>query len=217
MKIKLLIFNILFVILEIVLYSKGLVNLLATPVLAVIVGAVSIGAFIGVNYCLLNDNSSSKALRMERLKTLPDYQQALDNWSGRANPFHKEIREAQHQLELFQRKETALKALLGDEAQDGNPFIEVSRDVSDCLLGNMKKIITRMSISDFSDSSQNPANTRFLKQVIEQNHQILTQYDNLIIEVSQIGTHATPENLENITDALRQLRDSNANVNLSDF
>ena len=217
MKIKLLIFNIVFVIIEIILYSRGLVNLLSVPIVALIAGVLSIGVFIGVNYYLLNNDGSKKALRMERLKTLPDYQQALDNWSGRGNPFHKEIREAQHQLELFQQKETALKALLGEEAEEGNPFIEVSHDVNDCLLGNMKKIVTRMSISDFSDSSQISANTKFLKQVIGQNKQILSQYDNLIIEVSQIGTHATPENLENITNALRQLRDSNANVNLSDF
>ena len=217
MKIKMLIFNIVFVIVEIILYSKGLVNLLSMPIVALVVGVLSIGAFIGVNYYLLNDTGSNKALRMERLKTLPDYQEALDNWSGRGNPFHQEIREAQHQLELFQQKETALKTLLGDEAEEGNPFIAVSDDVNSCLLGNMKKIVTRMSISDFSDSSQTPANLNFLKQVIEQNKQILSQYDNLIIEVSQIGTHATPENLENITNALRQLRDNNVNVNLSDF
>ncbi len=217
MKIKMIIFNICFVILEIALYSRGLVNLLASPVPAVIVGIASIGAFIGVNYYLLNDTGTKKALRMERLKTLSDYQEALDNWSGRSNPLHKEIREAQHQLELFQQKETALKALLGEEAQDGNPFIEVSHEVNECLIGNMKKIVTRMSISDFSDNSQIPSNSRFLKQVTEQNKQILAQYDNLIIEISQIGSHADTENLENITNALRQLRDSNANVNLSDF
>ena len=81
--------------------------------------------------------------------------------------------------------------------------------MQDCLFSNMKKIINRMTILNLNEPSRFPMHNEFIRSVLNQNDQLLTQYDNLIIEISQIGDTANMDNLhlENITEALHELRD----------
>ncbi|MBQ4464746.1 MAG: hypothetical protein II916_02115 [Oscillospiraceae bacterium] len=203
-------FNAGFAVLEVVLFSRGLLNLAANPIAAVIAAAISVGVFIGVNYWLLNRKDQPISVQSTRFRDAQDYREALQSWRSSKNPFNNELNEATHQLDLFYQKQTALKALLGDQAKEpGNPFLSLSEDVQDCLFSNMKKIITRMTILDLEDQSRFPMHYEFLHKVLTQNKQLLNQYDNLIIEISQIGDSADMENLhlDNITAALHELRD----------
>ncbi len=207
---KLLAFNAGFAVLEIVLFSRGLVNITRIPVAAVIAAAVSVGLFFGVNYWLLSSGDKPIAVKSSKFRDAQDYREALQSWKSSRNPFNNELNEATHQLDLFYQKQTALKALLGDQAKEpGNPFLSMSEDVQDCLFSNMKKLINRMTILDLEDQSRFPMHYEFIHSVLSQNKQLLTQYDNLIIEISQIGDTANMEDLhlENITEALRELRD----------
>ena len=145
--------------------------------------------------------------------------QAQAGWQNSKNPFNNELKTAIHQLDLFYQKETALRALLGDQAKEaGNPFLSVSQDVQECLFANMKKLINRMTILDFEDQSRFPMHYEFIRGVIGQNQQLLNQYDNLIIEISQIGDSSEMENLhlDNITEALRELRDGTPAAEVSE-
>lgn len=203
-------FNAAFAVLEILLFSRGLLNIGENPIAAVIAAALSVGVFIGVNYWLLNSGDQPMTAHSGKLRDAQDYREALESWKSNKNPFNNELNEAIHQLDLYYQKQTALKALLGDQAKEpGNPFLSVSEDVRTCLFGNMKKLINRMTILDFEDQSRFPMHYEFIQGVLAQNRQLLNQYDNLIIEISQIGDSTELENLhlDNITEALRELRD----------
>lgn len=207
---KLLAFNAGFAVLEVVLFSRGLLNLGANAVAAIIAAVLSVGAFIGVNYWFLSSGEHPHAVQSGKLRNAQDYREALEGWQSPKNPFNNELREAMHQLDLFYQKQTALQVLLGDQAKEpGNPFLSLSSDVQDCLFANMKKLINRMTILDLEDQSRFPMHYEFIRDVIAQNKQLLGQYDNLIIEISQIGDSTELENLhlEHITEALRELRD----------
>ena len=206
---KLFGFNAAFAVLEIVLFSRGLLNIGAKPVAAVLAAAVSVGVFIGVNYWLLNSSSLPMTAQSKKLRDEQDYREALESWKSQQNPFNNELDEAIRQLELFCQKQAALRALLGDQAKEpGNPFLSVSEDVRACLFSNMKKLINRMTILDLEDPSRFPMHYDFIWGVIAQNKEVLTQYDNLIIEISQIGDTAGTADLrlDHITEALRELR-----------
>lgn len=208
--IKLAMFNICFALLEIILFSRGMVNLGAKLVPALLTVLLSAGVFFGVNYWILNSSGGGKRYKIDKIKSVQDYRDALSSWESKGNPFNAEVQEGVHQLDLFKQKETALKALLGEQAKDpANPFMSVSEDVRECLLSNMRKLLNRMTILDPMDSSKFPTHTEFIHHVLGQNKQLLSQYDNLIIEISQIGDSSELENLhlENITEALRELRD----------
>ena len=160
-------FNTAFAVLEVVLFSRGLLNIGQNPVAAVIAAALSVGLFVGVNYWLLNLSDQPHAAR---LKDAQDYRDALAGWQNSKNPFNNELKTAIHQLDLFYQKETALRALLGDQAKEaGNPFLSVSQDVQECLFANMKKLINRMTILDFEDQSRFPMHYEFIRGVIGQN------------------------------------------------
>ena len=207
--IKLAVFNLCFAVLEVVLFSPGLLDLGSKPVAAVIAAALSVGTFFGVNYWLLNNQPLS--VQSGRLHKAQDYRDALESWKSSKNPFNQELTEAIHQIDLFYQKNTALKALLGDQAKEpGNPYLSITEDVEECLFANMKKLINRMTILDLEDGSRFPMHHEFIRGVLDQNRKLLTQYDNLIIEISQIGDSAGMEDLhlDSITEALRELRDT---------
>lgn len=207
--IRLAVFNICFAALEVVLFSPGLLDLGSKPIAAVAAAALSVGGFFGVNYWLLNHQTPS--VQAGNLKDAGDYREALESWKSSRNPFNQELDLAVHQLDLFYQKNTALKALLGDQAKEpGNPYLSISEDVEECLFSNMKKLITRMTILDLTDGSRFPMHHEFIRGVLAENRKLLTQYDNLIIEISQIGdsTEMDDLHLESITEALRELRDA---------
>ena len=206
------VFNLSFVILEVILFSRGFLNLGRDLALAFAVAAMSVAAFLGVNYAILNESEKKKLHKSNKLKDIQDYREAIAAWSGKNNPFNSEIREAVHQIDLFNQKQAALKVLLGEQAREpANPFMNVSEDVRNCLLSNMRKFLNRMMILDPTDQSKFPMHNAFIHHILGQNRQLLSQYDNLIIEISQIGDSSNLEdlNLDSITEALRELHDEN--------
>lgn len=207
---KLALFNGLLVVGDVVLFSKGLVNLMQYPVAAIAAGAVSAALFIGVNYWILNDAGTNPGFHSGKLKDVDDYENALEFWVNKSNPFRNDAKAAISQLRVFRKKKYALKALLGDQAkEEGSPFLSVSDDVESCLLTNMKRLLNRMTIIDPAERTKFPIHAEYIRHILAQNSQILTEYDNLVIEISQIGdsTNVQSLQLEAITQALRELRD----------
>ena len=214
---KLFGFNLLFVILEVILF-RGVLDSADSiiPVLALLL--MSGGAFFGVNYMIINKKEKRKMLKMDKLRTIEDYREALYKYHSRSNPFESELREAVYQLDLFQQREDSLRALLGDQfSEPANPFVTVSDEVKEAVLSNIRKFLNRMMIIDPADTARFPMPNEFLHHTLGQNRQILSQYDSLIIEISQIGTSAEAENLhlDSITEALKDLR--NENVTLGEY
>ncbi|MCR5717573.1 MAG: hypothetical protein K6F80_00875, partial [Oscillospiraceae bacterium] len=105
------------------------------------------------------------------------------------------------------QKRTALRTLLGEQAKEsGNPFLTVSDDAEDCLFANMKKLLSRMTIFNPDEPERFPMHHAYIREVLSQNKKLLGQYDNLIIEISQIGDSTQLPDLDRITEALRELR-----------
>ncbi len=208
---KLVAFNLGIIALEIVLFSPGVLHIVSRfgTGVGVVVGILSAILFIGVNYWLLSSGDKPISVKSTKLDDAQDFREALQSWKSPRNPFNNELNEATGQIDLFFQKQKALKELLGDQAKEpGNPFLSMSEDVQDCLFSNMKKIINRMTILNLNEPSRFPMHNEFIRSVLNQNDQLLTQYDNLIIEISQIGDTANMDNLhlENITEALHELR-----------
>lgn len=201
-------FNLLFAAAEIILFS-ALRDSGAKPAASLLAGVISFAVFVAVNYCIFTFVGRRKPVRTSKLKDAQDYREALESWESKQNPFNNELRQAIHQLDLFYQKKTALKALLGEEDKAENPFLSVSSDVQDFLFSNMKKLLNRMTIMDMADHSRIPMHNEYIQHILSQNKQLLSQYDNLIIEISQIGDSKDlgSLDLENITEALRELRD----------
>ena len=211
---KLLGFNLLFVVLEVILL-RGVLDSATNmiPVLALIL--MSAGAFFGVNYMIINKKEKKKALKMDKLRTIDDYREALYSYHSRNNPSESELREAVYQLDLFQQREDSLRALLGDQFKEpANPFVTVSDEVKAALLSNIKKCRNRRVFSDLADTARFPMHNEYLHHTLGQNRQLLSQYDSLIIEISQIGNNTETENLhlDSITSALKELRNENATI-----
>lgn len=213
--VKMAMFNLILAGCTILLLSPGFLNLVADTFSLIAVCLIALGICVGGNYAILFKREKKRTVKVDRLKDIEDYRDALILFHGKNNPFNSELREAAYQLDLFQQKEEALKGLLGAQVKEpGNPFMTVSEEVRDCILSNEKKIINRMMILDLKDQSRFPMHNEFIHHVLGQNRQLLSQYDSLIIEISQIGNSKEMEDLhlDSITSALKDLRNENATL-----
>lgn len=219
--IKLVLFNSMIAGAGIILYNiisslrEDISNALAANILTVVGLAVGAGLLFGVNYVLLNKPDGPVSAQQAELDDAQDYRDALKSWKSNKHPFNADLNEAIAQLDRFYQKRTILRNFLGSQNKaDGDPFFLVSEDVEAALFSNMKKLINRMAIIDPNDKGRFPMHKKFILSLLDQNRLLLEQYDNLIIEISQIGDTAaaqTPD-LEEITEALSEMRGGAAQV-----
>ncbi|MDE6005249.1 MAG: hypothetical protein K2G88_07670 [Oscillospiraceae bacterium] len=136
---------------------------------------------------------------------MQDYKLALKFWKHKAKPFRQELKTAIYQLELCSQKKLALKLI----EQKNAMFESVNQDVQNYLCCNMQKIINRMLILDFSEKSKLQMHKTYLCKILEENQNLLNQYDNFIIEISQLQEQANQmPYLEVMTEALQELRNN---------
>ena len=206
--IKLAVFNICFAALEIFLFSPIGLDIGENKIASLFVIALSVGSFLGVNYWLLNNKPLAE--RSESLGSIQDCKDVLKSWKGKRPSFATQLDEAMKQLDLFYQKRTALHSLLGDQVREpGNPYVSICDDVQESLFANMKRIANRMVIVDPKDNSQWQMHRRYVLGILKQNEVMISQFENLLIEISQIGDTADTNSLqlETVTDALRELRE----------
>ena len=134
----------------------------------------------------------------ENLKSLEEFEDAFKYQLRKSSPFRYEIRTAIRQLKAFQKKQHTLLAF-------DSGFQSISEDTEDCLLSNMKKFLHRILILDFHENLQ--SHRVYLNLLLEQNQQLLTQYDNFLMEVFQLNSHEMPC-LDIMTEALREVRNT---------
>lgn len=213
---KLLCFNGALAMAIILLYSPGFCclqekNTLLAAILAVLAAAL----FFSVNYLLLTAKPKLR-YRAEQLDSMKDCRAALEDASDHPR-FQNEVTRALRQIDSFSRKETALKAILPSDS-DG-PFLQVSEDVETCLLANQRRILNRIAISDSTDPAKNAEHLGYLHSVLDNSDRILSQFEALLIEISQIGDsgEAANLNLDAITEALRDLRTEGENPTAQPF
>ncbi len=71
-----------------------------------------------------------------------------------------------------------------------------------------------MTIIDPAEKTRYPMHAEYIRHILSQNQQLLSEYDNLVIEISQIGDSSQIQSLqlEAITQALRELREEDAGM-----
>lgn len=175
-----------------------------------LVGVIALS--LGIDWLILRGDSAAVVSDTKRLKDHHDYIAAFEAWLREDTPFPEELKIAIKQLQSLERKQKALRAILGDDTD--SPFLDTAGEVEDYLLANCKRVLNRVMIYDPNEPQKYQTHLLYLRQVLGQNAHVLSDFDNLILEVSQIGddhTAATPC-LNELTAALRSVRDGGADM-----
>lgn len=160
-----------------------------------------------LDYGIMQSGSAAAVSDAKKLKSVDDYIKAFEAWQYEDTPFTEQIKLAAKQLGSLQRKQAALRAVL-DDSHD-SPFLTTAGDVERYILANCKRILNRVMIYDQAEPYKYNTHMQYLQGVLCENAKVLSDFENLILEVSQIGddtTAATPC-LNELTAALRSVRE----------
>ena len=196
-----------------ILVALVLFNLLAkTSFAARIAVLIAVGLIsLGMDAAVLHGNSASVISDAKKLKDADDYIRAFEAWLNEETPFAEYIKIAIKQLESLKRKQKALRAVL-DDSKD-SPFLSTADEVDQYILANSKRILNRVMIYDQGDAHKYNMHAAYLQEILGENAHVLSDFENLILEVSQIGDNATAAStpcLTELTNALRSVRSSGA-------
>ena len=121
-------------------------------------------------------------------------------------PFSPQLEKGLEQLDILRQKQNALSDLLKDS--DDSPFLSVGSDVTTYILTNCKHILSRIIIYGKSNASEFDIHKASLQELLDDNSRVLTDFEHLMVEISQIGDDITAETpcLNELTEALRSVR-----------
>ena len=163
---------------------------------------------LAMDAAVLHGNSASVVSDAKKLKDADDYIKAFNAWLNEDTPFEEYIKMAVKQLESLKRKQKALRAVL-DDSKD-SPFLTTANEVDSYILANCKRILNRVMIYDQGEPHKYNMHVAYLQEILGENAHVLSDFENLILEVSQIGDDATAATpcLNELTNALRSVRKS---------
>lgn len=172
----------------------------------VMLGVIALS--LGIDWLILRGRSAASVSDAKKLKDADDYLKAFRAWQEEDTPFSVHISTAIRQLESLKRKQAALRSVL-DDSKD-SPFLSVAEDVDVYVLANCKRILNRVMIYDQGEPHKLNMHIAYLQEVLGENAHVLSDFENLILEVSQIGddTSAATPCLNELTTALRSVRKS---------
>lgn len=168
--------------------------------------AAVIALSLGVDWLIMRGSSASAVSDAKKLKDADDYIRAFQAWLNEDTPFPEYIKLAINQLESLKRKQKALRVIL-DDSKD-SPFLTTANEVDAYILANSKRILNRVMIYDKGEPHKLNMHVAYLQEVLGQNAHVLSDFENLILEVSQIGDDANAATpcLNELTNALRSMR-----------
>lgn len=172
-----------------------------------------IGLSLLVDWLILKGNSAASVSDAKRLKDARDYIAAFEAWLREDTAFPDEMKIALRQLQSLERKQKALQAILANDTD--SPFLQTAAEVEEYILNNCKRVLNRVMIFDPNEPQKYQTHMLYLRQVLGQNAHVLSDFDNLILEVSQIGDdHSATSTpcLNELTAALRSVRNGGADV-----
>lgn len=182
--------------------------LFAAPIfMRLLVLLAVVGGSLTIDWMIMRNDSAAVVSKPQRLKDTDDYIKAFEAWQREGTPFGEFIAAALRQLTSLKKKNIALRAIL-DETKD-SPFLNTADEVQTYILANCKRILNRIMVFDAADSRSFRVHAAYIQDILNRNAKVLTDYENLILEVSQIGddhTAALPC-LNELTEALRSMRE----------
>lgn len=219
--IKLVIYNIAFIIIAILCFSDKMLGLGFDPGLGAVKFALSIAlALFGVlmfffgNYMILimPDKISYK---IDKLETINDCIAALYQCLRTDPAFKTEIQKAIQQLNTLQRRQESLTTLLEQNGVSENfrSLHQTAHKAEFFALNNVKSIISRLIVFDNKEYASDPDNVdiashrRFINEKLESTQLILKEYSELLLAVSAIGdTHRVDiDEIRDMTEALNRV------------
>lgn len=165
-----------------------------------------LAASLFCDWLLIHRDSATAASDTKRLRDADDYIEAFEAWQREETPFTRLLQTAAEQCESLKHKQQALRAVI-DDTKD-NPFLSVADDVDAYILGNCKRMLNRVKVFEVGESRQVEPHAAYLSGLLSENERVLNDFENLILEVSQLGddqSAATPC-LNELTNALRNER-----------
>lgn len=108
------------------------------------------------------------------------------------------------QLQQLERKRRGLSAMLGTD----HPFLQMAADAERYVLSNCRQIYRRFYYCDLSDPSLLRQHMLFASERLRENERVLADYENLVIEVTQMddSTPVPVPCMDTVTDTLRRIR-----------
>lgn len=140
----------------------------------------------------------------EKLSTADDYLREFRMLPLERMPLREEAGRAIMQIDLLKRKQIALASMLDQD----HPFIKSGNDAAAYILNNLKQVLYRLQFCDQNDPGLRKMHAEFLRERLDENDRVLRDYENLIIEVTQMSdqTPVTAPTLDVLADTLRCIR-----------
>lgn len=195
-------FNLILAISDVILLSKGILQL--DNLVRIIIILASIVIFFIGNYFILSSAYKKPRIKNVENADYDDFEDALKGWKGMNTPFNKQIDVALKQLELFNSRKDKLKALSQDST-----FDSAIDEVQSNMFGNFNRLINRLLIFDKNDRSDFARSRDYINKLINTNEQYLDVFRKFIDEIAMLGDVSesnTTLSLQTITESLREIR-----------
>ena len=89
-----------------------------------------------------------------------------------------------------------------------SPIRSAGEDADKYILANFRRMLSRLMLYDATDAARRGQYTAAVQEILNDNERVLTDYENLIIEVSQLDAGADAASapcLKELADALHNL------------
>ena len=195
-------FKLILAIADVILLSKGILQL--DNLVRIIIILASIVIFFIGNYFILSSAYKKPRIKNVENADYDDFEDALKGWKGMNTPFNKQIDVALKQLELFNSRKDKLKALSQDST-----FDSAIDEVQSNMFGNFNRLINRLLIFDKNDRSDFARSRDYINKLINTNEQYLDVFRKFIDEIAMLGDVSesnTTLSLQTITESLREIR-----------
>ncbi len=211
---RLLIITIVLAFVDIILFSPGIYGLsfALQPILFCVMIALNVFVLAGEILYLGFSNTAKYGYDLDKLKDVNDYKQALDSCYSKKSPFAKEIKQAIDQVVSVDKKNRVLIEILAQNNKEHyTALTDLGEQATSFLVNNVRKMLNRMAIYD-ADMGENllGEHKAYIDKLIVSNDNILTEFNKLLTEVSQLDDTATDDTLSNVlsdmTDSLKMLR-----------
>ncbi len=211
---RLLIITIILAFVDIMLFSPGIYGLsfAIQPVLFCVMIALNILVLAGEILFLSFSNTAKYGYDLDKLKDVNDYKQALDSCYSKNSPFAKEIKQAIDQVISVDKKNRVLTEILTQNNKEHyTALTDLGEQATSFLVNNVRKMLNRIAIYD-ADMGENllGEHKAYIDKLIVSNENILTEFNKLLTEVSQLDDTSTDDTLSNVlsdmTNSLKMLR-----------
>lgn len=211
---RLLIITIVLAFIDIILFSPGIYGLsfAISPVLFCVAVFINTIVLIGEVVYLTSSNTAKYGYDLDKLKDTNDYKQALESCYSKSSPFSMEIKQAISQITSVDKKRTILIEILEQNNKEHyTALLDLANQAVTFLINNVRKILNRIAIydADINDDLLEE-HKNYIKRLISSNEEILTEFNKLLTEVSQLDDTLNDDTLgkvlNDMTNSLKTLR-----------